>query len=420
MTLLFDDEQPWIKRDNDGKFDVAMGSYDGAEACEAVVCYLLSKLEKKLGKKVSVGCYRDDGLAVCHGTAREVENYKKAICKIFRDNGLQITIESNKKVIDYLDVTLDLSRNTYSPYMKPGNKPIYINVHSNHPPSVIKAVPHGINKRLVEISANEEEFNKAKPIYQEALRNSGYKHVLKYDQPKAPNTSGNRKKRRTRNILWFNPPFNIKVKTNIGHEFIKILDESFPIGSPLRKIFNKNNVKLSYSCLPNIQAKLSAHNKAILKPQEERKQTGCNCRKSGTCPLDGNCKQQTNVVYQAKVIQKANDGDNRTKEQTYVGLASEMKARIANHEQTFRNRSQRNATELSKHIWKLRDAGKDYNIKWKIIGRAKPYSNTNKRCNLCLLEKWFIVCKREMATLNKKNELVSYCLHRDKFLVKNN
>ena len=135
-TLLLENGQPWIKSENYGQFDVAMGSYDGAETCEAVVCYLLSKLAKKLGKQVSVGCYRDDGLAICYGTPREIENHKKEICKIFQENGLKITIEANKKVIDYLDITLDLTRNTYSPYMKPGNRPTYINIHSNHPPSV--------------------------------------------------------------------------------------------------------------------------------------------------------------------------------------------------------------------------------------------------------------------------------------------
>ena len=66
-----------------------------------------------------MGCYREDGLAVCHGDAREIENYKKAICKILEENGLSTTIEANKKVVDYLDITMDLQRNTYCTYMKP-------------------------------------------------------------------------------------------------------------------------------------------------------------------------------------------------------------------------------------------------------------------------------------------------------------
>ena len=40
-------------------FDVTMGSYDGAEVCELVGLYLLSKLTPQMGIK-NVGLYRDD------------------------------------------------------------------------------------------------------------------------------------------------------------------------------------------------------------------------------------------------------------------------------------------------------------------------------------------------------------------------
>ena len=43
------------------EFDVGQGSYDGAEACELVGLYILSKLEKL---NINIGLYRDDGLAV--------------------------------------------------------------------------------------------------------------------------------------------------------------------------------------------------------------------------------------------------------------------------------------------------------------------------------------------------------------------
>jgi hypothetical protein len=44
-------------------FDVTMGSYDGAEICELVGLFILSKLEAKFGKN-QVGLYRDYGLAI--------------------------------------------------------------------------------------------------------------------------------------------------------------------------------------------------------------------------------------------------------------------------------------------------------------------------------------------------------------------
>ena len=43
-----------------------------------------------------------------------------------------------------------------------------------------------------------------------------------------------------------------------------------------------------------------------------------------------------------------------------------------------------------------------------------------KRCNLCLKEKFLIICPPELSTLNKRNELVSSCRHRNKALLRNN
>ena len=61
-----------------------------------------------------------------------------------------------KSKIEHVHVTLDLSTGIYKPYCKPNNIPVYVNVKSNNHPSVIKAIPLGVNKRLNMISANEE------------------------------------------------------------------------------------------------------------------------------------------------------------------------------------------------------------------------------------------------------------------------
>ena len=70
--------------------------------------------------------YRDDGLAVCKATPREIEKTKLEVSKVFKSNGLKITIEANKKIVNFLDVTFDLSSGSYKPYMKPNNKLLYV------------------------------------------------------------------------------------------------------------------------------------------------------------------------------------------------------------------------------------------------------------------------------------------------------
>ena len=103
-----------------------------------------------------------------------------------------------------------------------------------------------INKRLSDLSCNKEEFDKAKLLYEKSLHESGYKTSMSYAQTEVKN-SGNR----SRNIIWFNPPFSQNVKTNIGKLFLKLVKKHFPKHHRLHKIFNPNTVKLSYSSMSN-------------------------------------------------------------------------------------------------------------------------------------------------------------------------
>ena len=52
--------------------------------------------------------------------------------------------------------------------------------------------------------------------------------------------------------------------------------------------------------------------------------------------------------------------------ETYVGLATNFKERYRKRTASFRHQSKRNETELSKHIWALKDNNKPFNIKWRI------------------------------------------------------
>ena len=62
-SLLFHNNEPWIKTDNNGDFDVTIGSYDGAELCELAGLFMLNELSKKFDKD-NIGLYREEGLAV--------------------------------------------------------------------------------------------------------------------------------------------------------------------------------------------------------------------------------------------------------------------------------------------------------------------------------------------------------------------
>ena len=255
-------------------------------------------------------------------------------------------------------------------------------------------------------------FDEAAKPYQEALGKSGYTFKLQFKPPQTSLSKSNR----SRNIIWFNPPYNRNVKSNIGRQFLCLIDQSFPVGHKLRKIFNWNTLKLSYSCMPNVTQIIPGHNKTILRkaaqtPQDQATKT-CNCRKKDECPLKGTCLSE-GVIYQATVTSLNN------RSETYVGLtATNFKARWINHQTSFNNEISKNSTELSKYIWALKSKNERYTIGWKILEKAKPYTNLTGKCQLCTAEKHFIITKPELATLNKRNELVSACRHRRKFILR--
>ena len=181
-----------------------------------------------------------------------------------------ITIKTNMKTIDFLDVTLDLRTNTFKPFNKPNNTPLYINVKSNHPPSLRRNIPLAIEKRISKNSSNKEIFDAAAPIYQKALIDSGYTHK---DPSANVNNAKNKKKRqRKRNTTWFNPPYAKNTRLNLGTEFKKIIFKHFPKGHILHKIFNENTLKLSYKCMPSMKKIISAHNSKILREEQQVQQ----------------------------------------------------------------------------------------------------------------------------------------------------
>ena len=97
-------------------FDVAMGSYDGAEICELVGIFALSQLPERYDRN-SIGLYRDDGLAAFRDVSGSVaERIKTDIIKSFHQLGLRITIQTNLRIVNFLDVTFNLINGKYYPY----------------------------------------------------------------------------------------------------------------------------------------------------------------------------------------------------------------------------------------------------------------------------------------------------------------
>ena len=169
-SLLFNKNEVWVKKDNPD-FDVTMSSFDGLELCELVGLYLLDILRKEYDDN-KFGLNRDDGHSCFQNlSGPESEKTKKKLWKIFKKHGLNITVESNLQMTDFLGVTFDLRTRTSHPYRKVNNELLYIHKQSNQSPSITKHIPAMISERISNISCDKECFDKAALDYNNALKN---------------------------------------------------------------------------------------------------------------------------------------------------------------------------------------------------------------------------------------------------------
>ena len=202
-----------------------------------------------------------------------MDRIRKDIIALFKSEGLSITIDTNLKETDFLDISFNLETDKFFPYRKPNNTPLYIHSESNHPPSIIKQLPSMTKKRISNLPCTENKFSKAKPLYESALKNSGFKHSMKFEAP-----AENARRNRNRKVVWFNPPYSSNVKRNIGKVFLTLARKHFPRSHKLSKIFNLDTIKISYSSMPNVKNLIKQLHSKNLNKDQDKTQRPCNCR----------------------------------------------------------------------------------------------------------------------------------------------
>ena len=170
---------------------------------------------------------------------------------------MSITIETNVRVVSFLDTTFDLINDIYKPYRKPNGNLVYINT------TVLRQFAKSVSRRILETS-NEQIFKESIAMCEEALKKSGFRENLKYVREEVDKHGKEEKKRRKRKIIWFSPPYSNNLKSNVGKQFLRLVRQHFPKGHKLHKTFNKNTLKVSYSCLRSMSSIWTSHNKKIL------------------------------------------------------------------------------------------------------------------------------------------------------------
>ena len=129
---------------------------------------------------------------------QQIDKLRKKITKIFKEIGFKIDIETNLKIVNFLDITFNLINGSYKPYKKPNDALLYINKNSNHQPQLINELPKTINDRLSRNSSNADIFSSSKEEYETALKNSRYKNI---DIIYIPQNKNDNRRNRQRNVI---------------------------------------------------------------------------------------------------------------------------------------------------------------------------------------------------------------------------
>ena len=204
--------------------------------------------------------------------------------------------------------------------------------------------------------------------YPEALKKNMNNTNLQFDMT-CTNKNSEKNKKRKRKITWFTPPPSFLTlcgnKCCENHPYIN--QQTLPKDKRLSKIFNRNAIKVSYSCLLNVTQTISNNNHRLLQLHRMQESTQdiklCNCRSKYPYPVHGKCLTKC-VVYKGAVTET-----NSNNEETYIGLTqNEFRTRFNLHKSSFKlEHKMRTSTTLSDHVWKLKNKNVNLNIKWEVV-----------------------------------------------------
>ena len=131
----------------------------------------------------------------------------------------------------------------------------------------------------------------------------------------------------------------------------------FPAGHTLHKILNRNNIKVSYSCMENMATIIKRHNNKAhnlsqhtihvkMQLPEERRATA-----KWRLP-----KEKPDIPSYSRFNFKPRDQD------LHRNVRGELKTRHNDHSMSFKHKKYSTKTAVSKHIWKLKWNMSDYSI----------------------------------------------------------
>ena len=146
--------------------DIAVSSVDDA---------VFDKMTSTYPEMLYFGMYRDDCLALWHGTEEKLDGFFTFLNTLNTD--LKFTMEKGGKKLCFLDLEITLTSEnvlTTTVYSKPTDSHLYLHADSCHNKSSIDGISKGVALRLRRICASDEEYKKKSIEYSSYLTTRGH------------------------------------------------------------------------------------------------------------------------------------------------------------------------------------------------------------------------------------------------------
>ena len=102
---------------------------------------------------------------------------KKKIISIFQLQYLKVIVEPPVKMVNFLNVNLNLNTGKFKVFRKENNDLLYVNNDSNHPPCILKNIPKSVGLRLSNRSLLElrSAFKLKSALFSKSLNHEKFK-----------------------------------------------------------------------------------------------------------------------------------------------------------------------------------------------------------------------------------------------------
>ena len=153
-----------------------------------------------------------------------------------------------------------------------------------------------------------------------------------------------------------------------------MIDQQFRKSNKFHIIFNKNTVKISYSCTQRMPSIIKCHNQQFIN-KDVKELKPCNCKVKSECSLNCHCQVTEIIIYKSTKLSPEKPN------KLFLGTAkSDLKKRFYNHRKSFNDETSANDTIFSKCIWEIKKTSTlNPTLVWS-IAKLPPYSNISKKC----------------------------------------